>query len=576
MEIYKNFDLALYVTAPFLKNTDLGKIEKKLNSLEKHLNIDKVYLETHRGANDIDLPEMEQVKKLFQEHDIQTSGGITPTLGQNEFEDKPERIMNVFCYTDKRMKNRIKEISERTASLFDEFILDDFFFTNCTCSICRSHKGNRSWAEFRTELMADVSKELIIDPAKKINSAVKVIIKYPNWIESYQNIGYNTELQPDIFDAVYTGTETRNPGHTRQHLPKYAGYSLMRWMENTAPGENAGGWFDSINCIYNIGSYLEQAYMTLFAGGRELTLFNFSSMADSVFVPPLGHKLSELDTICGELDAPRGVPVYIPHHSRGEDHLYDFLGMSGFPVEPVSSYPGKANIKLLTSSSAHDNEVISKIKNDLTEKNSTVILTSGFLNLMQDQGLEELLSVRYTDKKIAAERFGIQSKGCGYQNTINGSEKILFPVLDYSRNDNWPLIAAMQGDNALPFLLKSKYGQGELQVLAVPDNYSDIYHLPSEVLNELRKLWSKEQGIYLEGESQVSLFLYDNNRLIVESFLTYDINVQLHLEKNNVKLKDLIKDKIISGHQKIKNKSKKTIFDIDIEPGTYRCFKIIG
>ena len=57
-----------------------------------------------------------------------------------------------------------------------------------------------------------------------------MIIKYPNWIESYQETGYNPEAQAEIFDYVYTGTETRDPLFTHQHLPRYSSYSLMRFF----------------------------------------------------------------------------------------------------------------------------------------------------------------------------------------------------------------------------------------------------------------------------------------------------------------------------------------------------------
>ena len=67
------------------------------------------------------------------------------------------------------MRARLKEVSEYTASLFDEFIIDDFFFTQCMCEDCVREKGDRSWEEFRLAKMMEVSRDLIIGPAKKVN-----------------------------------------------------------------------------------------------------------------------------------------------------------------------------------------------------------------------------------------------------------------------------------------------------------------------------------------------------------------------------------------------------------------------
>ena len=58
--------------------------------------------------------------------------------------------------------------------------------------------------------MDDVSRHLIINPARAVNPKVRIIIKYPNWYESFQALGYDLAVQPRLFDAIYTGTETRD------------------------------------------------------------------------------------------------------------------------------------------------------------------------------------------------------------------------------------------------------------------------------------------------------------------------------------------------------------------------------
>lgn len=122
-----------------------------------------------------------------------------------------------------------------------------FFFTNCRCKACIEAKCGLSWAEYRTELMKEVSIDYVIRPAKEVNPNVNLIIKYPNWYEHYQETGYNLKDEPSLFDMIYTGTETRDSMYTQQHLPRYLSYFIMRYMENVKPGKNGGGWFDHIN-----------------------------------------------------------------------------------------------------------------------------------------------------------------------------------------------------------------------------------------------------------------------------------------------------------------------------------------
>jgi hypothetical protein len=63
--------------------------------------------------------------------------------------------------------------------------------------------------------------------AKAVNPKVDIIIKYPNWYEHFQGNGYDLAEQPRIFDAIYTGTETRDPVETDQNLQQYESYEII-------------------------------------------------------------------------------------------------------------------------------------------------------------------------------------------------------------------------------------------------------------------------------------------------------------------------------------------------------------
>ncbi len=220
--------------------------------------------------------KLQKIKKMFQEAGIQISGAITSTVRLSD--DHKTRIFdNTFCFTDPAYRNKFLEVVRYTASEFDEIILDDFFFTSCRCEDCIKEKGQRTWADFRLKQMADFSEEMV-RAAKEVNPKCNFIIKYPNWYESYQECGYNPRVQKDIFDGIYTGTESKHPKYSQQHLQRYLSYSMIRLMENTAPGKNGGGWIDQGDSEANINIWLEQAILTLLAGAKELTLFSFSEL----------------------------------------------------------------------------------------------------------------------------------------------------------------------------------------------------------------------------------------------------------------------------------------------------------
>ena len=357
---FKNYKMVVYIPAAIAASFTQEKLAQDYAYLEKYVGLDKVYLETHRSGCDVEADQIRMIKSFLEGRGVEVSGGITTTIDDFEgAEGGKQRLFGTFCYTDPAMRKRMKEIAEYTAGLFDEIILDDFYFTNCSCERCIREKGDRDWTTFRRELMADVSENLIVKPIKAVNPGARVIIKYPNWRESYHFTGYVPEVQRDIFDSTYTGTETRSTAYTDQHLPEYLSYSLVRYMENAWPGRNGGGWFDTYQC-WSVDRYLEQAYLTAFAGAKELMHFMWKDLIDNPFTAPMGLQIGKIDAMMEGVGKPQGVPVYLPFASGGENHLEMRLGMLGVPMEPTPFFPENAGRLLLTESSLADGDIVEK------------------------------------------------------------------------------------------------------------------------------------------------------------------------------------------------------------------------
>lgn len=568
MQSYRNFNAAVYCPVGNLAAIDdLDGFAERFASLEKHIRVGKVYLETYRGGQRIGREKLLRLKKFFQDKGIETSGGITTDCRPNG-----EGGFSPRCYTDPESRRELREIVEFTASLFDEIILDDFYFTNCRCESCIAAKGDRSWTDFRLALMEEVSRSVLVGPAKQVNPRVRVIIKYPNWYERYQECGYNLEREPKIFDAVYTGTETRNPQYAQQHLPKYLSYFLMRYMENIAPGRNGGGWFDTFECTYNLTSYAEQAYLTLFAGAREAMLFCLGTLLAPEFslcAPVAGQVFEETDRILPELGKPTGTACYLPFHSEGEDYLHDYIGMLGIPLEPYPDYPERAGAVFLTESAAKDPALAEKM--ELSLKNgAAVIVTSGLVAKM-GEGFSRFAEISATGRKALVDRFAYsENGGVTFGGCLECAEPILVPQLGYPTNDVWELIAGLGEENSFPLLLKTSYGPGRLYVLTVPEDAGAFCRYPRRLLRILRGIFRGESGILLDAPAKTALFTYDNGTFILRSFQPYYDRCSVTIGREDAELKDLVTGKTVSGERT----GDGTRFRFPLPPGVNRIFSI--
>ena len=517
---YRNFTLTTYFVAQATARITRPELEKQLAFMEKYLRLDKVYLEPFRGV----LASHEQVemcREVFEAHGVKVAGGLTTIIPTPEGDAPKPRLFDTFCYNDPKMRAKLKEVCAFIGSHFNEFIIDDFFFTGCACPECckarddfnRAHGiSDGSWQAYRLDLMRRVSEELVIGPAKAANPGCKIIIKYPNWAESYQETGYNPAGQRKLFDGLYTGTETRDPIVTDQHLPRYLSYSLMTYFESMWPGHNGGGWFDNFD-MHITEHYLEQAYLTAFSKPRELMLFCFQSMFDHMYTAALGYQLDKLDALLDHAGSPVGIAC-----------VQDFLGMVGLPIVCTPYFPEEADQILLTRAAACDADVVDKLERWLRVKGGTAMVTTGFIEATADRGVQRLTSIRLRGRKISARhwrveeeerRGGVRRRLCL---TPTGDRPIALPVAEFRNNATWAVVKAVHGEESYGVLLRDYYGKGCLWTLAVPDAFPDLYHIPAEALGRIRQAMPVN-GAWMECPAGVSLFAYDNDAFIVYPYV---------------------------------------------------------
>lgn len=537
---YENFNVSVYCPVRGVNDIiDFDDFDAKFRLVYENVKVGRVYLECYRAMEWCTKEQLLKVKAYFEQKGIATSGGITTC------DDGRDEGFVSLCYSKEKGRKILENAVRMCAEVFDEFIFDDFYFINCRCKECIKQKGSRSWSEFRLEQKRSMTRDIVMKVAKEVNPNVNVIIKFPQWYEAFRETGYDLIEEPAVFDSIYTGTETRNPDYAQQHLPKYLSYFTMRYYESAAPDRNLGGWFDPYECTYNLTSYLEQGYLTLFAKAKEVTLFCMDSLIKEpeyqVFPPAVGQMFKEVDAYLGELGKPMGVAAYRPGNARGEDNLHNYFGMCGIPMEPCIQYPVDANTVFLAEGAADDEQIVQKMQDSLLN-GADVIVTSGFVRKL-GVAFQEFANVSYSPRKALVQEYAdTKDNGLSISGCYAGRRPVLIPQLDYYTNDIWELAAAYGSGNNFPIVLRFTYGEGKLSIITIPDNMGDVYDYPVQVWKVIRGLFSKEMPVMLDGPSGVQLFIYDNNKFIVRSDLPFTENVTFLFKENITKIRELTRN----------------------------------
>ena len=564
--MFKNFKVSTYIRAQDIARMDDDKFLKDTwETVSSQVDLDKIYLETHRDAFIVPERTLLKVKKFFLQKGLEVGGGITYTRSEpTDFE--------TYSYARENERQQVKEIAEYTAKHFDDFILDDFFFIDLKNDdeIAAKEKSGKSWTEYRLRLMADAGRELVVNPAKAVNPKVKVIIKYPNWYDHFHGLGFNLEEEPLYFDGLWTGTETRDPG-SAQHLQNYLSYNIVRYFDNIAPGKNGGGWVDAGGIHMSMDRYAEQLHLTMLSKTPEIILWNYMQLNDVKITPNMrapwqdagGNSfrydemvapftkekggraiqpttmarfanvtLHQTDELIGQLGNPIGLASYKPYHSSGEDFLQNYLGMIGLPMDMYPQWQERQQI-LLTQQAAKDPQIVEKIKGQL-KKGGDVIITTGLLKAIKEQ-LADVCELYCGDLKAIVNDFGWFGKS---------EREFIIPQVKYFTNDAWEVVSAGRplngGVSGYPILLRDTYSKGMLFVLTIPDDFGNLYDYPAGALNVIRRAMSKDVGAYIEGPSKVALFPYDNKTLVIENFNDEAVTLRVVINQEVSSLRNLM------------------------------------
>ena len=420
-----------------------------------------VYVESFRGGYTPDKETLLAAKRAFTEAGVGVSGCITTTdIGR-----KSVRGWIFPCFSEQAGLDNMQRAFEYAAGLFDEIMIDDFFATSCECDDCLKARGDRSWSEFRCRLMAEVSRKYVLEPARRVNPKVKIIIKYPQWYDNFHERGYDVAGQTETFDKIWVGTELRDPDDKEWgRKTQYEGYFIMRWLGGIGGAKCGGGWFDPYGT--SPATYLEQARQTVLGGGREAVLFCYGSLHEQkgpADVEALRKELPGLFELAGLIrgQEPRGIAAPKPPNSdgKGNEYVYDFVGMLGLPLAPCTQVRADAPAAFLPVQVLKDPEALAGIQ-----------------------------------KMIAAKT---------------------------------PLLMTRQLADKLPASLRPE-GES-VQVLEVPKDAWALMDLPAERLRDIRKRILAPLGVEFDAPTRVVLCLFGKDLAVVENFNDKPIEARLVL-----------------------------------------------
>ena len=367
----------------------------------KRTAVSRVYIECFRDGYQAGRGAITNAMARFRAAGIGVSGCVTPTrVGKSSTGWKD----TISCYTDKPTQEKLRAIFEYAASLADETMIDDFWFTDCACPDCDAARkartvtlGDKSypvsgdtWEDYRCELMLRLSRDYVLAAAKRMNPKARLIIKYPQWYDHFHERGYDVARETKAFDRIWVGTETRDYNDKRWGgTAQYEACFIMRWLGGIGGGKCGGGWFDPYGTTER--TYIEQARQTVLGGARESLLFCYGSLQRDTGprnIEALRANIPELFAVAREVSKRNiiGLATYKPpnSHAEKEARVFDFVGMIGLPVAPCHEFPAEAPAAFFSVHALKDPDLAGRLATFI-KSGKPVLLTDGLAQQLKDK-----------------------------------------------------------------------------------------------------------------------------------------------------------------------------------------------
>lgn len=532
--------LSVYITAHLVErllSTPEGR--REATSLMMANGITKAYIEVYRGGLVVSTDLLTEVTKYFKQNGFEVVGGIATVPGGDIGVRGEGDLGGWFNWQNQKTQQDMKSVMLDAAPIFDTFIIDDFLCTEDTSLESMTAKGDRSWSEYRRQMLTDLATSIFIEPARSVNPDIHMIIKYPQWYDRFHMFGYDVESGPRLFDEVWVGTETRGQYTQRfGFVPPYEGFVNYSWIKSMAGKKIGGAWFDYIDC--DALDFVEQAYQSVLAGANELVIFNYGSFVNG----HPGHHLLRMDfeKLARLAKAIKTTPIhgiagYKPPSSDagGDTYIMDFVGMLGIPLLPTAHYPESAETIFLPTQAAADPVIVDKVLAS-HRQGKRIIMTAGFLANVGDKGKLAKLAgiVKPEVESLRAEKI-----------ILDGSETTLESPLDLEValqvKTATVILEAKSRNRAVPFMTRSKDGKvfvlnshtfseadfkavGEVLLCPRPLGLLD---LPTSWANVIRNVFNEQLQIELNAPTRVTMQPMENGDIVLHNYNKEEVKLQL-------------------------------------------------
>jgi hypothetical protein len=335
---------------------------------------------------------------------------------------------------------------------------------------------------------------------------------------------------PQIFDAVWQGTETRDPATLDYgYVQPYQGYFNMQWMRTCAGDALEGAWFDFLDCDGQL--FQNQAITTQLAAPEHVTLWCFDSLRfKGSRVKRLAHTWNDLQQLAAVSESPQGVHVVKPPLTDGGRDLfvYDNIGMIGVPSVPTQTISTTMRSIIVPAHGMDDPTLRSALPNLLIAGRHVTLTHDALHRLSAAPNLLDFFGYRPSGvlpAKGEVAAFVINGKRYPVEGTVRVAGDLAptdAAVLVWAE-----LKPASENTARVPFITAKSFASGGRALVWNLGGFSvedfdireqlnvpvpcDWFNLPKPVIDALRKSVTTPLGFKIEAPPRVATFLFANH-----------------------------------------------------------------